>query len=174
MIFQWIGKCKMDNAEQKNPHDTVACEQQLMHLKERYNYLQADFDNFRRNVTKEREQWTQSARASVLVDILPIVDNFERAFVDMQRSTLAEELKQYNIGFELIYKTLLKVLEKNGVEPMSNMTIFDPEFHEALMHVPAAEGVEAGTIVSVLQKGYCIKTQGKLQVLRPGQVSVAQ
>lgn len=139
-----------------------ACKKELSHYKERYAYLMSDFENHRRREATEMVNRIARAQSTIFLDILPIVDDFERAF---------SQQNQNCAGFELIYRNLLKLLEKNGITPMviKEGQTFDPEFHEALMHVQH-EGKNSGEIVQVLQKGYLFKGA----VLRPAHVSVAQ
>lgn len=144
------------------------CKKELADYKERYAYLMSDFENHRRREALETVNRIARAQNALFLDILSAVDDFERAFQEAQKT---DDKAQQLAGFELIYKNLLKVLEKHGITAM-NITPgqeFNPEFHEALMHV-AHEGVASGNIVQVLQKGYLVK--GAL--LRPAQVSVAQ
>ena len=146
--------------DEKNNGQTelLECQQQLAQTKERLAYLNSDFENFRRRTEKDRSQWMQIAQTDVLKNVLTIVDDFDRALQT-----------QHDAGFELIHKALVKLLGNYGVEEMRDVTVFDPEKHEAIMHVAAADK-EPGTIVDVLQKGYIHKGS----VLRPAQVSVAQ
>lgn len=143
--------------------EVQTCQKELANYKERYAYLLSDFENHRRREVVETANRIIRAQSALFLELLPIVDNFERAFSGATTHGLA--------GFELIYKDLVKLLEKNGVKPMTvtEDELFDPEFHEALMHVQQ-EGKQSGQIVQVLQKGYLFKGN----VLRPAHVSVAQ
>lgn len=145
------------------------CKTELAHYKEKYSYLLSDFENHRRREVTETANRITRAQSAIFLDLLPIVDNFERAFAE---TTLQQDdLQKRLAGFELIHKNLLKLLEKYGVKPMTvtEDELFDPEFHEALMHVQQ-EGKTSGHVVQVMQKGYLYKGN----VLRPAQVSVAQ
>lgn len=138
---------------------------ELTQTKERLAYLTADFENFRRRTEKDRAQWMQIAQSEVLKKLIAIADDFDRAFRDLNVQEQSNQL----LGFELIHKALKKLLTSYGVEEMLDTTTFDPEKHEAIMHVPDT-GKEPGTIIDVLQKGYLHKGS----VLRPAHVSVAQ
>ena len=148
---------RQENSPVENRELTV-CTEALAKSQEQLRYLQADFENFRRRTEKDRSQWMQIAQTDVLKNILTIVDDFDRALQS-----------QHDAGFELIHKALVKLLGNYGVEVMRDVTVFDPEKHEAIMHVATADK-EPGSIVEVLQKGYIHKGS----VLRPAQVSVAQ
>lgn len=146
-----------------------ALKNELAQAKERATYLSADFDNFRKRVEKDRLAISTAAQASVLADLLTIIDDFDRAFADMQQKHILEkpELATYFAGFELIYKSLQKLLAKYGVTEIDAQGQFNPELHEAVVQVDDPTK-ESGQIVQVLQKGYMFKGT----VLRPAKVSV--
>ena len=111
----------------------------------------AEFENFRKRTEKEKLQWISNAQSSVLADVLNIVDDFDRAF--------AQPADQSRAGFELIYKSLQKMLEKYGVEEIKEVTHFDPTLHEAIMQVESADH----------QTGrYCAGIAKRLHVQGPG------
>ncbi len=91
---------------------TEKLKSELEIIKERAAYLASDFENYRRRVEKERLQTISMAQDSVLKDILPIVDDFDRAFADAEKKP---ELSSYLSGFELIYKALQKMLQSHNV-----------------------------------------------------------
>jgi molecular chaperone GrpE len=92
--------------------DLAASNEKLRESREKYTYLLADWDNFKRRMEKERAQWIVNAQAAVFTDVLGIVDDFERAFNDINAKGLPEELKTRFQGFELIHKSFLKLLAK--------------------------------------------------------------
>ncbi len=142
----------------------------LVRCREQQAYLQADFENFRRNITKERSEWTTAARVSIVRDLLPVVDNFERAIQDLAAAQAVDAVNSARFqGIQLIHKELLGCFERWQVEPIE-ATSFDPRVHEAVAQVPASDVHAAGSIVEVLQKGY--RCQGV--VVRPARVVVAQ
>jgi molecular chaperone GrpE len=99
-------------------------------------------------------------------DLLPIVDNFDRALSSSSENAADNMLVQ---GLTLIRKEFAHILERYGVREMTEVQMFDPELHEALSQIPADGTVEPGTIVTVLEKGYWYKDQ----VLRHAKVTVA-
>jgi molecular chaperone GrpE len=129
--------------------------------KDRCLLTAADFENFKRRSEKERISWITNTQATILADVIGLVDDFERAFA--QPADTSRE------GFELIYKSLQKILNKYGVQEIKEITEFDPNLHEAIMQVESADH-QSGQIVQVLQKGYRFKEQ----ILRPAKVSVAK
>jgi molecular chaperone GrpE len=142
-------------------HQLNECLLEKDEWKDRCLRTAADFENFKRRSEKERIQWITNTQSSVLADVLDIVDDFERA--------LAQPADQSREGFELIYKSLQKILQKYGVQEIKEVAEFDPNLHEAIMQVESTDH-QAGQIVQVLQKGYRFKEQ----ILRPAKVSVAK
>ncbi len=142
---------------------------EITHLKEQLAYLRSDFENFRRRTDKERIQWIDSGKESVIKQLLPVVDDVDRALADLHSAQLPQELVSRLTGLELIQKTLAKTLQSLNVTEITETVVFDPELHEAVMYA-AAEGKNSGDIVAVFQKGYRYKDT----VIRPAQVSVAQ
>lgn len=145
-----------------------ACCAELQDFKNKYLYLNAEFDNYRKRIEKEKKQWLQSGESVVLKQILPIVDDFERAFHQLESQSLFTELKPEFQGFQLIFKEARGLLNKFNVEEVS-CDRFDPEIHEALAQVESDKHT-SGQIVEVYEKGYM--QHGHL--LRPAKVSVAK
>lgn len=144
----------------------TTCQASLEEWKEKYLRVNADFDNFRKRTAKDQALWRQTAQIEVLLPIISIVDDFDRAL----ESQTGEQASHAGLeGFALIHKSLNKYLHSLGVEVMTDYDTFDPEYHEAIMQVDVP-GYESGHIVSVLEKGYLFKGI----VLRPAKVSVAK
>lgn len=126
--------------------------------------LQADFDNFRRRTRQEKEELSAVVAQSLIKDLLPLLDNFERA-ITADVSNGESPLKD---GVVMIYKQLFAALEKNGLEKIAAVgEKFDPNFHEAIMRV-ADETKEEDTVVEELQSGYSVRGR----VIRPSMVKV--
>lgn len=126
--------------------------------------LKADFENYKKRMMKEQANFAQMANEGLIVKVLPVLDNFERALY------LSEELKEHqNIfkGFEMIYGELLEVLEKEGVKEVSISGEFNPSIHEAVMQVDE-KGFSENQVVDVLRKGYMYKDR----LIRPAMVKV--
>lgn len=150
--------------------ELAACKEKLAKSEEKYIYLQADFENFRRNVVKERSQWAQMAQNRIFEGLITIVDDLSRAVEDFNRLSDSSDAEKARFqGVELVYKNFLRFLAQHEVTEIPTHGTFDPKLHEALMQVQA-EGKKSGDIVAVLQKGYMHKDV----VLRPAKVSVAQ
>ena len=123
----------------------------------------AEFDNYRKRTTREKEEIGAVAKSKALTEMLPVLDNFERA---MQTACADEEFKK---GMELIFKSLSDALKKQGVEEIpAEGEPFNPDFHYAVTTIED-ENLGSNTVAAVLQKGY--RLGGK--VLRHAMVSVA-
>jgi molecular chaperone GrpE len=126
---------------------------------------QADFENFRRRVERERTEFAEYAGMETVKVLLPTIDDFERAL----KSVPAEELSEFGKGIELIYQRLLEALKKAGLEPIETVgQQFDPHLHHAIEMVETPDA-EDHTILAEFQRGYHFK--GRL--LRPAMVKVA-
>lgn len=132
-------------------------------LEDRYLRLQAEFQNQRRRVEKEKMEWHEYAATEAVRALLPILDDFERAL------KVACPDKEYSRGMELIYQRLFDALKKLGLEPITSIgQPFDPHVHHAVERKEAPEDQE-GLVVGEHQKGFNFK--GRL--LRPAMVAVA-
>lgn len=163
-LYEEVTEEKVEHAVEN--HD--ACQSELTSVKDQLVRIGADFQNFKKRTERDRTLWAQAVTADIFLGLLPVVDNFERA-LDQAKKTNNPELNEWIAGFELIYKSLYDFLKKNRVETIEQVTIFDPNLHEALMQVEDPEK-ESGTIIQVFEKGYVL--EGK--VLRPAKVSVAR
>jgi len=134
--------------------------------RDRYLRGAAEFDNARKRAVREREEYTRYANESLLRELLPVLDNFERALQSARNESTAAAV---TAGVELIQRELLRVLEKFGVTSFSSVgQPFDPERHEAIARVPA-QGQPEGTVVDETARGYLLNGR----VLRPAMVTVA-
>lgn len=136
-------------------------DKQLQESSDRLKRLQADFDNFRRRTRQEKEEISAVVVQNLIKDLLPLVDNFERALA-------AAEDTPFKDGIQMIAKQLLESLEKNGLEKINAVgEKFDPNYHEAIMRV-ADDTKEDDVITEELQKGYSVRGR----VIRPTMVKV--
>lgn len=128
---------------------------------------QAEFENFRKRVERERGQLYQRAREDVLVQFLPVVDNFERALSSLETSEGDAEALRH--GVELIHKQFKDALSKFGLEPVESVgKTFDPHIHEAVT-TEATDKHKENTVIEEFQRGYKIGDR----LLRPAKVKVA-
>ena len=133
---------------------------------DRYLRTAAEFDNARKRAVREREELVRTANESLIRELLPVLDNFDRALQAAKGDPGAAAVVR---GVDLIQRELLRVLEKFGVTPFSSVGApFDPERHEAVARVPA-EGRPELTVVAETARGYQLNGR----VLRPAMVTVA-
>ncbi|MDF2669415.1 MAG: grpE [Paenibacillus sp.] len=134
---------------------------------QRYLRTQADFDNFRRRSRLEKEDFAKYASAKLIEQLLPIVDNFERAL------SASHDVKDFDAlmkGVDMIFRQLDQVLVQEGLTSMNAVgQPFNPEYHQAIMQVES-EDHEEGIVLEEIQKGYILKDK----VLRPAMVKVSQ
>ena len=164
---QESGETQAGESEETAPEDADAIrekyEAELAEKENRYLRLQADFENFRRRTRQEKEELAAVDTQNLLKDLMPFLDNFERALA--AENSDAESLRA---GVEMMYKQLVEALKKEGLEYIETKDKpFDPNFHQAVMRVEDAEK-EDGAIVAELQKGYMVKGR----VIRPSMVQV--
>ena len=151
------------------PEERIAeLEQELEKEKKEYLFLMAEFDNFRKRTMKEKIEIMKNGAEKAMSDILPVIDDFERALQAMGEQTDVKSLKE---GVELIYNKFIKYLEANGVKAIdSNKAEFDTELHEAVANFPTPEEELKGKVIDTVQKGYKINDK----VLRHAKVVVGQ
>jgi molecular chaperone GrpE len=130
-----------------------------------YLRLAADFDNYRKRVAREHAELTQRANERLLNELLPVLDDLERA---LEAAAEHEEAKLEE-GVQLVHRALAALLERHGLIEIDTAGAFDPHVHEALLAQPG-EGAEEGSVLQVLQKGYRLGDK----VLRPARVIVAE
>ena len=133
-------------------------------LQDRLLRTAAEFDNYRKRVDRERRDLADYTAADVVSEMLPIVDNLERALA------AAPEADPLRKGVELIHKQMLDLLRKRGVKAIEALGAdFDPNFHQAVIHEPSNEHRE-GEVIEELQRGYLLGDR----LLRPAMVKVAK
>ena len=126
-------------------------------LNDKHLRLQAEFDNFRKRTAKEKLDLTATASENVIKDILPVLDDFERALQNMEKNGNESDIQ----GVTLIYNKLKDTMKKKGLEEIEAMDAeFNTDEHEALTMIPAPEEDKKGKVLDVIQKGY--KLNGKV------------
>lgn len=127
----------------------------------------AEFDNYRKRTDRERQQLSEAAAADLLRELLPLVDDLERALKADPASDAGESLHR---GVELIHKQVLDVLQKRGVRPIEALGAdFDPRYHLAVVHEPVV-GRREGEVIEEFRPGYMLGDR----LLRPAMVKVAK
>ena len=130
--------------------------------------LRADFENTKKRLERDKQEAIKFANEKLLVEILSIVDNFDRAMASISEGHDPEKVKK---GLEIAQGQLHQVLEQHGVQVIKSVGAqFDPKFHEAVATVEPTENMKDGTIVDEVQRGYLLN--GRL--IRPSRVRIAQ
>ncbi len=141
----------IENANQPEEAAEMDAADAVQVERDKYLRLYSEFENFRRRTTKERLEWMQNASKDLMVELLPIVDDMERALKAMQKSGDSAAVE----GMELIFKKLYGTLEKKGLKPMNAQgEVFDPEIHEAVTQFDAPTEDMKGKVIDELEKGY--------------------
>jgi molecular chaperone GrpE len=141
---------------EKATENTVAAEEKLKEelsaANDKYLRLFAEFDNFRRRTSKERVELLQTAGKEIIVSLLPVLDDFERAFKSMETAT---DVVAVQAGAELIYSKLNNILTQKGLKSMDSVgEPFDADLHEAITNVPAPTAELKGKVLDEMEKGY--------------------
>jgi len=143
-------KHKKDKAEK----EIEALEEKNQELNDKYLRLYSEFDNYRKRTQKERLELLKNASQDIITELLPVLDDFDRA---MKSFSVGQNNEESLKGIELIYNKLLNLLTQKGLEPMNAMgKDFDTDFHEAITNIPAADESQKGKVVDVIQKGYLL------------------
>ncbi|WP_066293272.1 nucleotide exchange factor GrpE [Bacillus sp. FJAT-29937] len=149
----------------KAQETTLELEAKLADLENRYYRLQADFDNSRRRARLDLESSEKYRAQKLISDLLPAIDNFERA---LQMESDNEQVKSVLQGMEMVYRSMLEALKNEGAEQIEAVgKEFDPQIHQAVMQVEV-EGFDSNIVVEEFQKGYILKDR----VIRPAMVKV--
>ena len=150
-------------------HPEPPHEKRIKELEDELLRSKAEFINYRKRLEDEQVRLLKFCNEDLIKETLPILDNFERA-ISMDDTNLDDEVSKFLSGFKMIYCNFVNVLKNYGViEIDGNNKPFDPVYHEAIM-TEKRDGVEAGMVLEVLQKGYILK--GK--VIRPAMVKVSE
>jgi len=134
--------------QEKSPEEEIA------ELNDRYLRLYSEFDNYKRRTAKERLELFKTAGEDIIVSLLPVLDDLDRAMKAAQDSKEAKEVRQ---GMELIKSKLMATLEQKGLEPMNSKgKPFDTDNHEAITKIPAPKKKLKGKVVDVIEKGFLL------------------
>jgi len=155
---------------EKDEYEAALTELQKKHdtVNDKYLRLYSEFENYRRRTAKEKLDLLKNAGSDIVGEILPVVDDFERAINSNENSSDTEALKE---GFKLIHHKLLHLLQNKGLKPMDSINQpFDTEYHEAITNIPAPSEDMKGKVIDVAEKGYFFNDK----VLRYAKVVVGQ
>ena len=158
-----------DEAKEETVEDKLAkSEAEVADLKDRLLRQMAEFDNYRKRTMKEKAEIILNGSAGVVTDILPVIDDLERAIANSAKSEDYNALKE---GIELIYNKLMHILEQKGLQKISPKNEpFDTDFHEAIAMIPAPDEESKGKVLDCAIDGYKLNDK----VLRHAKVAVGQ
>ena len=146
---------EVDSATQ--PTETIErkLESEVADLKDKYLRLYSDFENYRKRTAKERLDLITTASEDILKELIPVVDDFERAFKANESQEDAVKVRE---GNQLIFHKLLKTLENQGLKPMENLIgkPFNPDTQEAITSLPSPNENMKGSVIDVVEKGYTL------------------
>ncbi|GEO03195.1 protein GrpE [Adhaeribacter aerolatus] len=133
--------------------DPVAkLEEELSDMKDKYLRLYSEFDNYKRRTSKERLDMLKTANQEMVVALLPVIDDFDRARQSMEQ---AQDVAAVKEGVDLIYNKLFSILQQKGLKPMEAVgSAFDADVHEAITQIPAPDESQKGKVIDEVEKGY--------------------
>ncbi|MDB5281975.1 MAG: nucleotide exchange factor GrpE [Bacteroidota bacterium] len=138
--------------------EIVELKKEMDQLRDKYVRLYADFDNFKKRTAKEKQDLIQTAGKDIMKDLLPVVDDFDRAVKALENSTDVNAAKD---GMKLIHNKFVTNLSAKGLKAMESIgQDFNPDLHEAITEIPAPTPEQAGKVIDELEKGYYLN--GKL------------
>lgn len=142
--------------------------QRIEELNDQYLRLFAEFDNFRKRTRQEKFEFMQTATSSLIKELLPVIDDFERSFKSLDESTKQSPLVE---GYVLIFNKLMNVLKAQGLKPIESLNLpFDTDFHEAVTSFPVEDEAKKGIVIDELEKGYLLQEK----IIRHSKVVVGQ
>jgi len=148
-------KVKVDRFEKKikaSVKKEKSNELKIKGLQDKYLRLSAEFDNYRKRTLREKIELTKSANENILLKLLPVMDDFDRALQSMNETTDCNAVKE---GIDLIYGKFKEFIQSNGVKEIDALhKSFDSDYHEAISKIPAPDKKLKGKIVDVVEKGY--------------------
>jgi len=149
---QGVNETMTGNDNLSDSAETENLQEKYNDLNDTYLRLQAEFDNYRKRTLKEKADLIKSGGERIILDLLPVVDDFERALENISASSDVDSVKQ---GVELIYNKFIDFLLKNGVKKMDVIgQPFDVDKHEALTTIPSENEETKGKVVDCVQPGY--------------------
>ena len=157
---------ELDSPTEESP--LVILEAKLAEMNDKYLRLSAEFDNFRKRTMREKAELIRSAGEDILTDILPIIDNFERALIAIQDARDPEAIKE---GVKLIYSKFKDFLSQRGIKEIDTLSKpFDSDLHDAITKVPVTSREQQGIVIDVVEKGYYLNDK----IIRHSKVVVGE
>lgn len=157
-----------ENTEAVEPMEVEQLEKQLDELQDRYLRVQAELANIQKRNLKERQDAAKYRSQNLATELLPVIDNIERA---LEIEVEDEKAVNFKKGVEMVYNLMIEALKNEKIEAINPINeVFDPNFHMSIQVQDAEEGQEPDTVINVVQKGYKLEDR----ILRPAMVIVAQ
>ena len=162
------GETTSESGEDVQAKELEEVKEQLEVQKDKYLRLSAEFDNYRKRTMKEKAELVLNGGEKTISSILPVLDDFERALQNMEKTTDVNAVKE---GVEIIYNKFMKVLKENGVKVIEAKGLpLNTDFHEAIAVIPAPEEVLKGKVLDCVQNGYTLNDK----VIRHAKVVVGE
>ena len=162
------GETTSERGEDVQAKELEEVKEQLEVQKDKYLRLSAEFDNYRKRTMKEKAELVLNGGEKTISSILPVLDDFERALQNMEKTTDVNAVKE---GVEIIYNKFMKVLKENGVKVIEAKGLpLNTDFHEAIAVIPAPEEVLKGKVLDCVQNGYTLNDK----VIRHAKVVVGE
>ncbi|MBB3186884.1 nucleotide exchange factor GrpE [Microbacter margulisiae] len=155
-------------ADAKLKEEIESLQKKYDDLNDAHLRLMAEFDNYRKRTLREKADMIKSAGESVIVNVLPLIDDLERGLKTAENASDVQAIKE---GMDLIYSKFLSFLKQNGVTPIDTTNCaFDTTYHEAITTIPAPTEAQKGKIIDSVQKGYMMRDK----VIRYAKVIVGE
>lgn len=162
------GETTSESGEDVQAKELEEVKEQLEVQKDKYLRLSAEFDNYRKRTMKEKAELVLNGGEKTISSILPVLDDFERALQNMEKTTDVNAVKE---GVEIIYNKFMKVLKENGVKVIEAKGLpLNTDFHEAIAVIPAPEEALKGKVLDCVQNGYTLNDK----VIRHAKVVVGE
>ena len=162
------GETTSERGEDVQAKELEEVKEQLEVQKDKYLRLSAEFDNYRKRTMKEKAELVLNGGEKTISSILPVLDDFERALQNMEKTTDVNAVKE---GVEIIYNKFMKVLKENGVKVIEAKGLpLNTDFHEAIAVIPAPEEALKGKVLDCVQNGYTLNDK----VIRHAKVVVGE
>jgi molecular chaperone GrpE len=143
-----------ENAEENKTKEEINWEEKYHELNDKFLRLYSEFENYKKRTAKERIEFAKSAAQDILIAILPVIDDFERAIKSNETLNDIEAIKN---GLNIIHQKFTNILAKKGLEPMESIgKEFNADLHEAITNAPAPSEEMKGKVIDEVEKGYLL------------------
>lgn len=145
---------KKKDSKKNKKSELIEWQEKAAELNDKFLRLYSEFDNYRKRTAREKIEMSKTASEDVISELLPVLDDFERAIKSTEESTDCEAVKE---GMNLIYNKFIGILDKKGLKPIEAIgQDFDTDFHEAITYIPAPSDDLNGKVIDEVEKGYTL------------------